>query len=50
MFEVWQNLALFGGRPIVGAVKVLLRKVINQLLSVLPIVVIFVATTAVSVS
>jgi hypothetical protein len=35
--EVWQNLAIFSGRPIGGAVEVLLTKVINLQLSVLPI-------------
>jgi hypothetical protein len=44
MFEVWQNLALFGGRPVGSAVEALLNKVINGQLSVLPIVVVFVAT------
>jgi hypothetical protein len=37
--EVWQNLAIFGGRPIGGAVEALLTKTINQQLSVLLIVV-----------
>jgi hypothetical protein len=48
MLEVWQNLAPFFGRPICSTVEVLLTKVINQQLSVLPIVVFFVAA-AVSV-
>jgi hypothetical protein len=48
MFEVWQNLAPFSGRPISGAVEALLTKVVNQRLSVSPIVVFFVAN-AVSV-
>jgi hypothetical protein len=38
MFEVWQNLAPFGGRPIGGAVEALLTKVINSQWSVSPIV------------
>jgi hypothetical protein len=48
MFEVWQNLAPFSGRPIVGAVEALLTKVINRQSSVSPIVVFYVAA-AVSV-
>jgi hypothetical protein len=47
-FEVWQNLAPFGGRPIGGTVEALLIKVVNRRLSVLPIVIFFVAV-AVSV-
>jgi hypothetical protein len=43
MFEVWQNSAPFGSRPIGGAIEVMLTKVINQQSSVLPIVVFFVA-------
>jgi hypothetical protein len=43
LLEVWQNLAIFGGRPISGAVEVLLTKVINRQLSFLSIVVFFVA-------
>jgi hypothetical protein len=43
MFEVWQNLAPFGGRQIGGAVEALLTKVINRRSSVSPIVVFFVA-------
>jgi hypothetical protein len=39
MFEVWQNLAIFGSRSIGGAVEVLLTKVIKWQLSLLPIVV-----------
>jgi hypothetical protein len=35
MFEVWQNLAPFGGRPFGGAIEALLTKLVNQLLSVL---------------
>jgi hypothetical protein len=48
---VWQNLAPFGGRLIGGAVEALWIKVVNRRLSVLPIVVFFVAPrrTAVSV-
>jgi hypothetical protein len=49
MLEVSQNLASFGGRPISGAVEMLLTKVVNWLLSVSLIVVFFVAA-AVSVS
>jgi hypothetical protein len=41
---VWQNLAIFGGRTIGATVEVLLTIVINRQLSVLPIVVFFVAT------
>jgi hypothetical protein len=37
--EVWQNLAIFGGRPIGGAIEALLTKVINWKSSVSPIVV-----------
>jgi hypothetical protein len=48
--EVWQNLALFGGRPINGTVEVLLTKVINQRSSVLPIVVFFVDPRRAAVS
>jgi hypothetical protein len=29
LFKVWQNMAIFGGRPINGAVEVLLTKIIN---------------------
>ncbi len=43
MFKVWQNLANTGGRPISTAVEVLLTKIINWQLSVLLIVVFFVA-------
>jgi hypothetical protein len=39
MFEVWQNSASFGGRPIGATVEALLTKVVNRQLSVLPIVV-----------
>jgi hypothetical protein len=35
MFEVWQNLAPFGGRPIGGVVEALLTKVVNWQFSVL---------------
>jgi hypothetical protein len=31
MFEVWQNLAPFGSRPIGGAIVALLTKVVNSL-------------------
>jgi hypothetical protein len=30
MFEAWQNLATFGGKPIGGAVEALLTKVVNR--------------------
>jgi hypothetical protein len=40
---MWQNLAPFGGRPIGGVVEALLTKVFNLQLSVLLIVVFFVA-------
>jgi hypothetical protein len=30
LLEVWQNLALFGGRPIGGIVEALLTKVVNR--------------------
>jgi hypothetical protein len=49
MFEVWQNLPIFGSRPISAAVEALLTKFVNRQLSVSLIVVFFVAT-AVSVS
>jgi hypothetical protein len=39
MFEVWQNLAPFGGRTIRGAVEALLTKVVNWQSSVLLIIV-----------
>jgi hypothetical protein len=39
MFEVWQNSAPFGSRPIGGTVEALSTKVVNQQSSVLPIVV-----------
>jgi hypothetical protein len=39
MFEVRQNLAIFGGRPIGIAIEALLTIVVNWLLSYLPIVV-----------
>jgi hypothetical protein len=48
MFEVWQNLAPFSSRPIGDAIEVLMTKVVHWQLSVLPIVVFFVAA-AVSV-
>jgi hypothetical protein len=47
MFEVWQNLAPFGGRLIGGAIEALLTKIVNQQLSVLPIVVFFVAAVSI---
>jgi hypothetical protein len=37
--EVWQNLAIFGGRPISGVVEALLTKVVNWQSSLLLIVV-----------
>ncbi len=43
MFEVWQNLAPFGGRPIGSTVEALLTKVVNRQSSVSPVVVFFVA-------
>jgi hypothetical protein len=39
MFEVWQNLALFGSRTIGGTNEVLLTKVVNWWSSVSPIVI-----------
>jgi hypothetical protein len=39
LLEVWQNLAIFSGRPISSAVEALLTKVGNQQLSASPIVV-----------
>jgi hypothetical protein len=45
MFEVWQNLAPFGGRPIGGANEALLTKVGSWQSSVLPIVVVFAAAS-----
>jgi hypothetical protein len=44
---VWQNLTPFGGRPIGGAVKALSTKVIDWQLSVLPIIVFFVAAAVI---
>jgi hypothetical protein len=38
--EVWQNLAIFGGKPIGGAVEALLTKVGNRRLSVSLIIII----------
>ncbi len=38
LLEEWQNLAIFGGRPIGGAVEALLTKVIGRRSSVSPIV------------
>jgi hypothetical protein len=43
MFEVWQNLAPFGGRPIGGAVEALLTKVEKRRSPLSPIVAVFVA-------
>jgi hypothetical protein len=48
--EVRQNLAIFGDRPIGGAVEALLTKVVNQQLSISPIVVFFVAPRRAAVS
>jgi hypothetical protein len=42
MFKVWQNLAIFGGRPIGTAVEALLTKNGNRQSSVSLIVVVFV--------
>jgi hypothetical protein len=39
LLEVWQNSAIFSGRPIGGAIEALLTKVVNQRSSVSPIVV-----------
>jgi hypothetical protein len=36
MFEMWQNVAPFGSRPIGGAVEALLTKDVKQQSSVLP--------------
>jgi hypothetical protein len=47
--EVWQNSAIFGGRPIGAAVEALLTIIVNRRLSSLPIGFVFVAT-AVSVA
>jgi hypothetical protein len=47
--EVWQNVAIFGGRPIGGAFEALLTKVVNWQLSVSPIV-FFVAPRGAAVS
>jgi hypothetical protein len=41
MFEVWQNSAIFGGRPISATVEALLTKVVNRQFSVLPFIVFF---------
>jgi hypothetical protein len=49
MFQVRQNLAPFGGRPISSAIEGLLTKILNQQSSALPIVVFYVAA-AVSVA
>jgi hypothetical protein len=52
--EVWQNLAIFGSRPIGGAIEALLTKVVKQIVnwqsSVLLIVVFFVASHRAAVS
>jgi hypothetical protein len=45
MFEVWQNLAPFVGRPIGSIIEALLTNFFYQQLSVLLIVGFFVATT-----
>jgi hypothetical protein len=39
MFEMWQNLAILGGRQIGAAVEALLTKAVNWQSSVSPIVV-----------
>ncbi len=44
LLEVWQNSAIFGSRLIGGAIEALLTRVLNQRSSVLPIVVVFVAS------
>jgi hypothetical protein len=49
MLELWQNLACFGSRQINIAIEALLTKVVYWQLSVLLIVVFFIAT-AVSIS
>jgi hypothetical protein len=36
--EVWKNSASFGGRPIGSTAEALLTKVVDQRLSVLPII------------
>jgi hypothetical protein len=38
MLKVWQNSAPIGGRPISGAIELLLTKAVNWQLSVLPII------------
>jgi hypothetical protein len=50
LLEVWQNLAIFGGRSIGGIVEALLTKVVNRQSSVLLIVVFFVASRRAAVS
>ncbi len=50
LMEVWQNLAIFGGRSIGGAVEELLTKVVNRRMSVSQIVVFFVAPCCAAVS
>jgi hypothetical protein len=44
--EVWQNLAIFGGKPIGGAIEALLTKVVNRRLLVSPIVVFLLSPAA----
>jgi hypothetical protein len=46
MFKVWQKLTPFGGKLIGGSVEALLAKANNQQVSVLPIVICFVAAAA----
>jgi hypothetical protein len=46
--EVWQNSAIFGGRPIGAAIEALLTIIVNQRSFLLPIGFVFVAA-AVSV-
>jgi hypothetical protein len=41
MLEVWQNLAIFGSRPVGSAFEALLTKDVNRQSTVLPIVVFF---------
>jgi hypothetical protein len=49
LLEVWQNLAIFGGRPIGAAVEALLTIIVNRQSSLLPIGFVFLAA-AVSVA
>jgi hypothetical protein len=45
--EVWQNLAIFSGRPIGAAVEALLTIIVNQRSSSLPIGFVFVAAAVI---